>query len=286
MKLSDIEVGAVYTYDKHSNRKGWGRGCSTSGQPAVILEIKKIENLERDNCNRQILRKRTLVHARVYNISAGNKDALNFEELDKIKGISEDTFVEARHLIWPWEQEVAKVRAEMEEQRQKENVQAFAHLIENEAVKVFEALGFEASAQSTWRGAGSQPTFAIDLTLPMLRNSKGHPRYYVQYAGSENLEKPEPALVFFNRLQQVLGDFVGDLEHSTGIKVDRTMIDSPFNPQADYIEPSKEVKEAVNKANSKQRKKDDAFYSRKAKELKLRKQRAADAEKAKAKKRK
>lgn len=218
MQLSEVEVGAVYTYDPHT-KKRYGSACSTSGQPAVIISKEKMEVKTKDNCNRPITRMQTRVLARIYKISAGNDNALNLEFFNRTRNIFEEKYVAARHLIWPWKDEVDKVRLEMEVQRRAENVGAFSYLMEHDVARVLGRLGFRVDMSCRYsRGCG--PSFGVTLKMPRPRNSKGDPRYYSVYQEGLSIDKEEPDLVFFNRLQEVLKNLVGDLEHASGIDME------------------------------------------------------------------
>jgi hypothetical protein len=278
MRVSDVEVGGVYTYDRHSRPMRHGapirsrNSCSMQGNPARILS-KKLEDVElKDGCGRTVIRRKTIIRARVYLCTADetrwstdldsldNWTEADSKEFNHAKSFKpyKDMVVEARHLIWPWANEVAKVQEWQAEEHASQNLPSFKDLLLLDVIKVLEAYGFECSN-------GGYGRTSITIGLPEQRNAKGQCSYWQRYDHDTEktvgrFEKPTDQI---KRMQELYKRLVGDLTHATGISVDTTMLDTEYNPEADYVTPAKELSQARLDDHTERREKDSDLSQKK-----------------------
>lgn len=265
MKLSQIKVGEVYAFEEQrKKRSGWRGACMHDAQPAKILSKEKMTVIEGDGCGRKIPVKRTVIIARVYNVSAADdKYAESLEKLDRMskkKKAFVDQEIRGRQLIWPWADEVQRVREIIAEEHKRKNGKSFVDLLELDVINIFESYGFDCSTYGSCAG-----DFGVAIRLPIARNSKQQPRFWSRYdhQTQETVGRYEPEDEQIARLQGLIQGLIQDLDLDPQVESKLQVVDMWYDPDADYVDAAKEFQDARRKANAKVIQRDQDFDRKK-----------------------
>lgn len=119
MKLNDVKAGDICAYVddySHHRRNHWCSGDVMNAKPVRVIRKEKIPvRIEKDSCGRATVATKTMLVVKLYNLKASDPFALDLDIVDaKHPDLVVDETIEAKDLIWSWEEEVEKVREDLQ----------------------------------------------------------------------------------------------------------------------------------------------------------------------------
>lgn len=119
MKLNDVKAGDICAYVddySHHRRSHWCSSDVMDAKPVRVIRKEKIPvRIEKDSCGRATVAMKTVLAVKLYNLKASDPLALDLDIVDtKHQDLVVDETIEAKDLIWSWEEEVEKVREDLQ----------------------------------------------------------------------------------------------------------------------------------------------------------------------------
>ncbi len=168
MRLSDVELGAVYTYDPTGLTRGSYCSLNTGERltPVLVLAKKLQEYTKALGCGRQETRRQVMLEVTHWaGIHPLSDNALSVSDAteDLPKG-GVRTFVLAKDLVWGWDDEVVAARDNAEkaqiEKNQSSYLPVLVRLVEKRLLEVLRGSEATARVDHWWRQSASNRGFA------------------------------------------------------------------------------------------------------------------------------